>query len=107
VRPSESSKFSVIYRTIHGRVYNKYAQEGYYGIAPYIYEDGTNTGDIDTENVYGLQILPSRILIFDSENEIFEHGSYSDLIDEVSVGDGAEVVVYLYWGTVYQVVVYK
>ncbi len=107
VRPSEASKFSSIYRTIHGRVYNKYAQEGYCGIAPYIYADGANTGSVDTDNIFGLQILPSRIMVFDTKTETFEHGDYSDLVDEVNTDKGAEIVVYLYWGTVHQAIIYK
>lgn len=108
-RSADKNTYVAHYRSIHGIVYNKYSDDGYYDIAPFIYEDGMNTGIADTENLWKLKFPAANVLIYDesARGDKVRQGGFSDLIDYTSAGEGAEVVVYMFWGNVSQIVIYK
>lgn len=106
-RQNEILGYVALNRTIHGKIYKRYDDESFYDVAPFIYEDGVNTGNIDADDVYNLKIPASNIFVFDRSRGILEKGGYSDLIDEVTSGDGSNIVVHMFWGTVTEAVIYR
>lgn len=108
-RSADKNTYVAHYRSIHGMIYGKYDNEGYYDVAPFIYEDGENTGRADTENLWTLKFPAANVLIYDesARGSKLRQGGFSDLIDYTSSGEGTEIVVYLFWGNVSQIVIYR